>query len=299
MYLIGKAVFEGAFGRPGEPSEFGMKQLDKLMAPDYRKWHENSVNETEKIKATMKYETLEIESDDGIKLRAMFFRAEGDSKKTAILIHGYQSTGFQDHSTNMQKYLEKGFNVLLPANRATGDSEGNYTGFGILESRDTLKWVDLIDKMIPDSQIVLQGVSLGGATVCMMSRLDISKSVKCIISDCAFKTVRAQLEEFCNIYHIPKFLIKGVVYWCNKKAKYHIDQDSPLEAVKEAKVPILFVHGGDDRFIPRRFCEELYDNCGSEKEKFYIEEAGHSSSYYFGKERYYNPIFEFIGKYVK
>lgn len=299
MYLIGKAVFEGAFGRPGEPTEFGLKQLDKLMAPDYRKWHENSEKQTEKVKATLTCEKFEIVADDGIKLRADFYRAKDNSNKTAILIHGYQSNGLQDHSTNLQKYLEHGFNVLLPANRSTGDSEGDYTGFGILESRDTIKWVRYIEDLIPESQIVLQGVSLGGATVCMMSRLDIEKSVKCIISDCAFETVRAQLEEFCNIYHIPKFLIKGVVYWCNKKAKYHVDQDSPLEAVKEAKVPMFFVHGGDDRFIPRRFCEDLYNACTAEKEKLYIEEAGHSSSYYFGQERYYDPIFKFIDKYVK
>ena len=52
--------------------------------------------------------------------------------------------------------------------RAAGESEGKYIGFGVLESRDCCLWAQYIAKRFgPDQKIILAGLSMGASTVLM------------------------------------------------------------------------------------------------------------------------------------
>ena len=137
-----------------------------------------------------KQEELTIESYDNLKLNALYFPCAVPSEKIVILVHGYNSWngsmgGFA------QYYMENlDYNVLMPNLRGHGKSEGNYIGFGWHDRKDMLQWIDvIIENMGRDSQIVLHGVSMGGATVLMTNGEDLPSNIKCIISDCAFSSV--------------------------------------------------------------------------------------------------------------
>ena len=53
-----------------------------------------------------------------------------------------------------------------------------------------LKWMNLlIGRFSADTQIVLHGISMGGATVMMLAGEELPPNVKCIIEDCGYTSV--------------------------------------------------------------------------------------------------------------
>lgn len=246
------------------------------------------------------YEEVSIMSDDGLKLVGRIFPRK-DSKKIVICFHGYTSKGMSDYVGLSKYYLEeKGFNMLLVDERAHGDSEGEYIGFGCLDRFDALKWINfVVDRFGSDCEILLHGTSMGGATVLMTSGLDLPKNVKGIVSDCAFTSAWNVFSALIRkIYHIPPYPVINIASKiCKKTAGYEFDECNSAEEVKKAKVPILFIHGDDDTFVPCRMCYEIYENCSAPKDILIVEGAGHGESYYKETEKYEEKLSNYIEKY--
>lgn len=73
-----------------------------------------------------------------------------------------------------------------------------------------------------------------------------------------------------------------------------MDECNARREVQKAKIPILFIHGSKDTFVPFYMCEELYQNCASEKRKLVVEGAAHAESYYMDMKAYEQAMTEFI-----
>lgn len=245
-------------------------------------------------------EKICIKSFDNLKLHGTLLKS-GNNKNCVICFHGYTSKGLNDYGAMSKFYHEQNFNVLMPDARNHGDSEGKYTGFGVLDRYDVLKWIEYaIERFGKDVNIFLHGVSMGGATVLMASGLDLSKNVKAIISDCAFTSA---YDIFSYIlkrdYHIPKFPIMNITELITKiKAGYGYKDVSTLDEVAKTKVPILFIHGDIDDFVPVWMSEKNYEACNSEKELLLIKGADHAEAYYIDKAAYENALKKMIEKYA-
>lgn len=223
-------------------------------------------------------------SFDGLKLHATFFPAINeaqDRKKVAICFHGYTSQGMSDYIGLSGYYLNKGYAMLLPDARAHGTSEGEYIGFGCLDRKDALVWIDWVVKELgEDVEIILHGTSMGVATVLMASGLDLPAQVKGIVSDCGFTSPKEVFTHVLNtMYHLPAFpVIPGADVINKKLAGYGMDECNAKREVAHAKVPILFIHGSNDTFVPAHMCDEIYDCCTSPKRKLIVEGAAHAES---------------------
>ena len=154
---------------------------------------------------------------------------------------------------------------------------------------------------ISDAQILLHGNSMGSATVCMMSGLELPPQVKGIISDCAFTSMKEVFTHVLHsMYHIPAFPMLQIADWANKRqVGYGLDDLSSAREVRKAKVPFLFIHGEDDVFVPCWMTEEIYKNCASPKTKLIVKGAGHGESYYKDTEGYERAMDSFIGGIIK
>lgn len=241
-------------------------------------------------------EEIWVTSEDGLKLFGRFFPC-GSSSKTVLCFHGYTSEGLNDYSTLARFYLDHGFNLLIVDERAHGRSEGTFIGFGCLDRRDAKIWIDyLVERMGEDSSILLHGDSMGAATVLMTTGLALPKQVKAAVSDCAFTSA---WEVFCtvlkNMYHLPSFPIMQIANRMVKKnAGYELDECNARREVKKAQIPILFIHGKNDTFVPCSMVYELYEACRAEKKLVVIEGAGHVESCYKNPEKYEEAIRSFI-----
>lgn len=234
------------------------------------------------------HEDVWITADDGLRLHGTFFPNKG-SKRIVLCFHGYTSEGMKDYIALSDYYLKRGFAMLLADERAHGQSEGAYIGFGCLDRKDALRWLDFIIQTCGgDVEIIMHGISMGGATVLMASGLPLPPQVKGIVSDCGFTSPKEVFTHVLHtMYHLPAFPIIPIADAMNKKrAGYGMDECNAAREVRNSTTPTLFIHGSADTFVPRRMCEKLYENCGAKKWKLIIEGAAHAESYYKDTKRY-------------
>jgi len=135
-------------------------------------------------------EVIQINSFDSLNLYGKLLKTKAYSNKVIILVHGYMSRGEDMAGFAHLFYETYGFNVLMPDLRGHGKSEGNYVGFGWHDRLDIIQWIDdVINRFGEEVEIVLLGISMGGATVCMASGENLPKNVKFIISDFAYDSI--------------------------------------------------------------------------------------------------------------
>ena len=240
---------------------------------------------------------------DGLKLHATYFPAvpeyvkEGEKKKVLIGFHGYTSQGLSDFVGVSDYYFKRGFDILLPDARAHGASEGTYVGFGCLDRKDALGWIKWVIKMLGDDiEIILHGNSLGGATVLMASGMKLPPQVKGIISDSGFTSAKEVFTHVLHtMYHLPTFPVIPLADMVNRKlAGYGMDECNAKREVRKAEVPILFIHGANDTFVPCSMCHEIYEECVSPKMKLIVKKSSHAECYYKNPEIYEQTLTEFL-----
>lgn len=239
-----------------------------------------------------------ISAKDSIRLNGQYLTHE-NNHMWAILIHGYKS----DNTTMMAfgaQYYEKGYNVLLPNNRAHGTSQGDYIGMGWLDKDDIACWVDWIVSQDSQAQIILHGVSMGGATV-MMTAGDNLDHVIGYIEDCGYTSVwdifASELDKRFSLPTFPVLDISNLVG--QLKAGYSFKEASSIEQLKKSKRPILFIHGGKDDFVPVEMVYKNYEAANCVKDIYVVENAGHAESEDYNKEEYWNKVFKFIDEKIR
>lgn len=240
-------------------------------------------------------------SNDGLRLHATWFPGT-DDKKVVICFHGYTSQGMSDYVGLSDYYRKQGFGMLLVDERAHGESEGEYIGFGCLDRYDALEWMEwILHRCGSDIQILLHGTSMGGATVLMSSGLELPSQVKGIISDCGFTSAKEVFTHVLHsMYHLPAFPMIQIASLVNRrKAGYGLNDCNAAKEVQKAKVPILLIHGDADTFVPCDMCKKIYENCASEKKMLIVEGAAHAESYYKNMEAYEEALNDFIGGIIK
>ncbi|MEK4510750.1 MULTISPECIES: alpha/beta hydrolase [Paenibacillus] len=248
------------------------------------------------------FEDWSITSGDGLQLHAYYLEAKQPTDRTVILAHGY--SGLPEQMSGYTKMYRDvlGYNVLLPDARGHGKSEGNYIGFGWPERKDYVKWINkVIEHTGNDSQIVLHGVSMGGATVMMTSGENLPPNVKAIVEDCGYTSVTDELSyQLKRMYHLPSFPIVQLTSLLTKiRAGYTFNEASALDQIKKSKTPILFIHGDSDLFVPSEMVYTLYENGPTDKKLFVVPGAGHGKARRVDPVGYDREVTQFIGNYVK
>ena len=248
------------------------------------------------------FEEIEMKSHDGLLLRGYYLSAKVATRKTAILAHGYNGSAKKDMGAFAKMYHEIfGYNVLMPDDRGHGASEGKYIGFGWLDRLDCVKWIHyVLQRVGPDAQIVLHGVSMGGATVLMTSGEQLPEQVKCIISDCAYTSVKDILTyQGKRMYRIPVTLLLSPVSLISKlRAGYFFGEASALQQVKKNHRPVLFIHGAEDTFVPVDMIHPLYEASAGYKEKVLVPKAGHGLAYSTDVASYRKMVGDFLQKFM-
>ena len=179
-----------------------------------------------------------------------------------------------------EKFYNMGYNVMIPDLRGHGESEGDYIGMGWDDRKDIMNLIDYIIAEDSKAEIVLFGVSMGAATVMMVSGEELPSNVKAVIEDCGYTSAwdqfAYQLKVLFNLPEFPMMNIADII--CKIRAGYFISDASAIKQVKKSVTPTLFIHGDSDSFVPFEMQEELYEACNAEKEKVVIEGAAHAKA---------------------
>lgn len=243
-------------------------------------------------------EDVFINSFDNLKLHGYILKTE-NSDKWAITVHGYTNKA-ESMSAMAYKYHSLGYNILMPDLRGHGKSEGSYVGMGWHDRLDILKWIDLIIKENKDAKILLHGISMGAGTVMMVSGEELPENVKVIIEDCGYTSAKEQLAyNLKTMFKLPSFPILNFCSLITKiKDNYFLSEASAIKQLQKAKVPILFIHGDKDKFVPFYMLDKLYNACSSKKDKLVVKDVGHAKSESLKSDLYWNKVEEFIKPYM-
>src|SRR5690625_5098540 len=102
-----------------------------------------------------------------------------------------------------------------------------------------------------------------------------------------------------KIYHLPdKPILPTLSLVTKQRANYSLTEASALEQVKKATVPILYITGDADTFVPTEMTNELYENTKSEKELYAYPGANHGESIVLYRDDYLSKMTSFINKYI-
>ncbi len=242
--------------------------------------------------------TLTTVSHDGLTLYADLFEHE-NAKATILMFHGYRSSGPNDFSCATEFYYSLGFNLLIVDQRSHGRSDGKYIGFGALERLDCQKWAEEIHTLYgKELPIIITGVSMGASTVLMASSLPLPENTVAILADCGFTSPKDIISHVIRwAYHIPPAIIfPAMNFWARILAKYSFDAISTCESVKKSSLPVLFLHGLDDDFVPAHMSKSTFECSKSKKEIVLVEKACHGESYLVEPERCQNALKKFLNE---
>ena len=233
-------------------------------------------------------------------LRARLYQTE-KAIGTVILFHGYRSYGENDFSGIFPYYMgERRCHILLVDQRAHGDSEGRYITFGIHERRDCAAWAAYIAARFgPSHKIVLDGMSMGAATVMMASAESLPENVVGVIADCGYSSPLDILRHAGNNMHLPLPLVMpAVLLLCRKVAHFDPCETDAMRAVAASHLPLLLVHGRDDDFVPYAMGKALFAAASEPKAMVSVEGAGHGLSFLVSPETVLAALTEFFDTYV-
>ncbi len=239
---------------------------------------------------------LNIISDDNLILNAYeVINPIIKSNIWVILVHGYMGCAYE-MVQYAKEFINMGYNTLLVDLRAHGKSEGNYIGMGWKDRKDLLIWINKLCTQNKECKIILYGVSMGAATVMMTSGENIPKNVKLCIEDCGYSSVEKEFKLILkNIKPcISSFLINLSSITSKIRAGYTFKEASTINQIKKSTIPILFIHGDQDRFVPFEMLDELYNAANFPKDKLIIKNAGHVESSKVNPELYWKKICSFI-----
>lgn len=211
------------------------------------------------------YERVRIRAWDGKELSGRYYHLR-DGAPLHIQMHGYRGSGVRDFSAGNAVVRQIGHNSLVVDQRAHGLSQGDTMTFGVLERYDCLNWAQYaLERFGPDTAVFLSGVSMGGATVLMASELELPANVKGIIADCPYSGPGDIIRKVCRDMRIPGWLVYPfVAFGALVYGGFSIWSSTAVKAVAHAKVPILLIHGSEDKYVPCTMSMKICEACAGE-----------------------------------
>lgn len=227
-------------------------------------------------------EPVTIRSHDGLALHGALLQ-HPEARGTVLLFQGYRSQGRVDFSCAFRPYYAMGFSLLLVDQRAHGESGGRVITLGVKERRDCLAWAEYAAARFGgDHPLILDGMSMGAATVLLAAALPLPPSVRGIIADSGYvsprEEVRYLLRERLRL-PLPGLWLFGIDAAARIFGGFRLGECSTVEALAGNTRPLLLVHGGADTFVPARFSEMALAASGGEKELLLVPGAGHGTGY--------------------
>jgi alpha-beta hydrolase superfamily lysophospholipase len=171
----------------------------------------------------------------------------------------------------IQRLVPRGFEVIAYDGRAQGESEGRYCTYGFYEKRDLAKVLDTLQTR----PVALIGTSLGAAIALQTAAED--QRVAAVVA----------AETFSGLWSIarhraPRLLsdsmIRRTLQLAGQKARFNVDEVSPLAAAGRIRIPVLLLHGELDRDTPPEHSRQVFAALGGAKELIIVPGAKHDGA---------------------
>ena len=242
------------------------------------------------------HEQLQVTSFDGLTLYGNFYEY-APGAPIELMFHGYRGSAQRDLCGGVQRCFALGRSALVVDQRCCGRSGGKTITFGIHERRDCMAWLKQMEEKFPDRKFILCGISMGASTVMMMADEDLPSNVVGVLADCGYSSAKGIIQKVIGDLHLPpKLAYPFVKLGARLFGGFDLEEKTPLEALKNARLPVIFFHGEGDDFVPCDMSREAYDACTSRKQLVTIPGAGHGLAYLADPETYLKELEAFFAQ---
>ncbi len=247
-------------------------------------------------------EKISIKSQYGYTLGGRYIKSDCPKKdgirRVAVICHGFTSSLFGSVKY-ARIYLSLGFDCVIYDHRNHGDNERNFTSMGWYEKDDLKTVCDFVRDRFKGERLIIgtHGESMGAATVMLESGED--DNLDFVVEDCGYSTLEEQVD--CSIkalFHLPKYPFVPISSRLIRlKYGFKMSDVRPIDGVARSKMPMLFIHGENDKFVPYYMLKENYNakKIGY-KEMISVKGAAHAESVKVDFNAYYNYIESFLKK---
>nr|WP_277956611.1 alpha/beta hydrolase [Clostridium perfringens] len=267
----------------------------------YNRYVENNLFDEALYNSTSK-EDITLKSFDGLNLTSTLIMNENPTNKFIVLVHGV-SICYVGSLKYFDIFYKNGFNVLIVNQRRHGKSEGKYSTYGFYEKYDVNMWIEYLKSRFGNDIILgLHGESMGAGTV--METIPLNDSIKFVIEDCGYSNFH-ELIGFQITHEYKNRLVRKILrpsllfanFFMKTKAKFSMKKIVPIDIVASNSLPMMFVHGKEDYFVPWYMAVDLYKaKTKGYKELYLVEGAKHAEALEVNKILYEKKIMTFIEK---
>lgn len=288
-YLVNYALAVDESGNLGSMSQPYTSIQNTAAQKEYNNW----------IK-TINSKQWTLKSDDSLQLKGYYYPSSQISHDYVLAVHGYTGN-HRDIVPAIKTFVEKGYHVLAIDQRGRGESEGDFVSMGWKEKDDVAKWITKIIAYDKQANITLYGVSMGAATVMLTAALPLPQNVKAVMEDCGYTSAYAMFkDQLKERFSLPEFPFLLAARFMNRvRFQFDFNDASPLKQLQASKLPILFIHGAKDDYVPTYMGKQLYNAYQNEKQLLIIKNAGHAQSSDVDPQKYYTSVFNFMERYAK
>ena len=267
----------------------------------YTRYVENNLFDEALYNSASK-EDITLKSFDGLNLTSTLIMNENPTNKFIVLVHGV-SICYVGSLKYFDIFYRNGFNVLIVNKRRHGKSEGKYSTYGFYEKYDVNMWIEYLKSRFGNDIILgLHGESMGAGTV--METIPLNDSIKFVIEDCGYSNfhelIGFQITHAYKNRLVRKILRPSLIFanfFMKTKAKFSMKKIVPIDIVSSTSLPMMFIHGKEDYFVPWYMAVDLYKaKTKGYKELYLVEGAKHAEALEVNKILYEKKIMTFIEK---
>lgn len=236
---------------------------------------------------------LPVAGKDGTERIHAWWRPAKDPDAPAVLyLHGsrWNLTG---HTFRIEQLHDFGFSVLAIDYRGFGKSDGDLPSEKTVYEDAQAAWKRLTELQPDERKRFIYGHSLGGAiAVHLAASLNALPAQKKAFGQ-AFAPAHGLIVEssFTTLAEIARSLTYP---WLPAQLLLSQKFDS-LEKISKVQIPILIVHGTEDRYVPFRFSQKLYEAASSKKKLLLVEGGTHNNSMLVGESAYRQAFRDLFG----
>lgn len=227
-----------------------------------------------------------------------WMKAPHPTSRTAVLLHGYSGCAVDMMQIAYMYHHDLGCNIICYDQYAHGHSDGKTIQMGWKDRHNAMLCARMADSLMGQGQqIVVHGISMGAATAMMMSGEErLPEGVAAFVEDCGYTSVWDEFSlELKKQFSLPEFpLMYTASMLCKLRNGWSFGEASSLRQVARCSKPMLFIHGGNDNYVPTSMVYPLHEAHHGPKALWIAPGSAHAQSYRDHHEEYTRQVARFM-----